>query len=152
MPGGMPGGVPGQENLSSGQYEFGPYESVAIDKMGSRTRVWGIFSLIMGVLMTLGLLGFAVVLATKGGKGAAAAAGIIVAGFPFAIVQLATGYFYFTAGDRLREVHATQGADVEHLMHGLQKLTHAFRIEVIVTAITLVLGLLAGLVVFAMTR
>ncbi len=144
----MPGGAAAGQPLSTGNYEFGPHEAASIDTAGKRSRLWGVASIVVGLLSIVGLLGLLGLLITKGGGKATPIIAVLVAAFPVAVVQLGTGYFYFAAGGRLQQVNATQGADVEHLMQGLKKLSYAFRVEVFITVASLVLGFIGGLLVF----
>ena len=140
-----PAAEAGVRPLSDGSYEFSSIENGAIDKVGSRARVWGIISLVVGVLVVVALLA---VFAMAGELGplAGKARMALLALAPLGLVYLVMGWLYITAGQAMRAVVATEGNDVEHLMRGLDKLGSAFRLEVILTIVAVVAGFVLGVV------
>lgn len=145
---GPPGmATPGGQALSTGTYEFGPADDAIIRKAGSRARIWGIISLVGGVL-TLG--GGVVLIALAAGLPApfnTIGPGIGAGLLPLAIANLVGAFFYFQSGQSLEAVVNTQGNDIEHMMQGLNKLAKAFMIEAILTIIAIVAGLGLGVAI-----
>jgi hypothetical protein len=144
-----PAAAPG--GLATGAYEFDSFQNQQIEATASRTRMWGIVSLIGGILGLLGTVVFVIamvaanVVAELGERGAVVAA--MVLGFlaPIALVYTVVGKLYIDSGNSLRAVVTTEGNDVQHLMQALDKLANAFRIEVIMSVIAFVLGLVVGI-------
>jgi hypothetical protein len=58
---------------------------------------------------------------------------------PLLLVCAVAGWLYLGTGRALKEVVSTEGNDVELLMRALDRLTRAFRYEVIATVVALVL-------------
>jgi ABC-type Na+ efflux pump permease subunit len=139
-----PAAEAGVRPLSDGEYEFSVVENGTIDKVGSRARIWGIISLVVGVLVVVALV---VVFAMAGQLGGLAGKArlLLLAFAPVGLVYLVMGWLYITAGQAMRDVVATQGKDVEHLMQGLDKLGSAFRLEVILTIVAVVAGFVLGM-------
>jgi len=145
---GPPGmATPGGQALSTGSYEFGPAEDAIITKAGRRARIWGIISVVGGVL-TLGAGIVLVALASSlPAPLNAAGPGIGVGLLPLALANLVGAFFYFQSGQSLESVATTQGNDIEHMMQGLNKLSKAFMIEAILTIIAIVVGFGLGVAV-----
>ena len=139
----------GSATLSSGTYEFSDLENNVIGRTASRTKIWGVISLITGVFSAAGL---AVLIALWGTIESVLAQssqvpmntsvmfGAIAMLIPLSLVHLVIGVYYLGSGGALSAVVQTEGNDVELLMRGLNKLANAFRAEVIVTIISAVIG------------
>jgi hypothetical protein len=120
--------------MTYGHYEFSQMENQIIERAATRTRVWGIISIILGVLELLGTVG------------AIASPGLIIY-LPQGIVSIIIGTTFLGAGNSLRAVVDTQGNDVPHMMTAIQKLGSAFNIQIIVTVVGAVVVALALVVV-----
>ena len=140
--------------MSDGVYEFGGYENMVIDKCGRKAHLWGIISLIVGVLLVL-LLGGALI-AFETSVDAAdlppdmplsknLIRGLLIGLLPIAVGNLVMGKLYMDSGNALKQVVTTQGNDVELLMRGLDRMGKAFRIEVFMSAVAMVIGFTIGL-------
>jgi len=135
-----------EPSLSDGQYEFGHYENAAIDKVAGRARIWGMISLITGVLCLIGAIGVALFGAKMPAEVSKILLPIALAVLlPMGIVYLVRGKLYMDSGAELKQVVATQGNDVELMMRGINKMAGAFRIETIMTVVALVVGFVIGL-------
>jgi hypothetical protein len=122
--------------LSDGQYEFGDDENVSIERAGTSSGIWALCA-IVGALL-LGVLA-AVQLYLDNLRGA-----ILV--LPLFLVCAVAGWLYFGAGRALKDVANTEGNDVELLMRALDRLAKAFRNEVIVTAIAVLIFVVLAVV------
>ncbi|MFP6683368.1 MAG: hypothetical protein VB934_01595, partial [Polyangiaceae bacterium] len=112
--GAMPGATAQPPLLSTGHYEFGPHEGASVGRAGRRTRLWGILSVVFGLLTIVGLLLMAVIFLSQANSAQfVIAIGVVIAALPLALVQLGTGYLYYTAGGHLQQVHESQGARSE---------------------------------------
>jgi len=141
-----PAAEAGVRPLSDGQYEFSVLENATIDKAGARARIWGIISLVVGVLVVVALV-FVFAMTSELGPLAGKVRLLLLGFAPVGLVYLVMGWLYITAGQAMRAVVATEGADVEHLMRGLDKLGSAFRLEVMLTIVAVVLGLVLGVAI-----
>lgn len=140
--------------LSSGHYEFSALENDFIMKTATRTKVWGVISIVMGVLSAAGL-GLLLLfwgdiegaMATSGQTGVNT--GVMAAAFaaliPLSLVYLVSGFFYIGSGSSLAAVVTTEGNDVELLMSGLDRLANAFRAEVAVTVLSVLIGVVMAI-------
>lgn len=122
-------GYGGAPRLSEGSYEFNGEENMRIERAGSSSSVWAMCAMIGALLLGI-LAGLQIYL--KNVRGA-----LLVA--PLFLMCAVAGWLYFGTGKALKEVVTTQGNDVELLMRALQRLTRAFRYEVITTIFALVL-------------
>lgn len=121
-------------SLSSGSYEFTDDENLSIERAGTSSTVWSVCAVVGALLLgTLALLQFVL----DNIRGA-----ILV--LPLFMVCAVAGWLYFGTGRALKKVVDTEGNDVEHLMQALDRIAKAFRNEVIVTALAVVVfGILA---------
>lgn len=127
---------------SQGGYEFDAIESQTIEKIGSRTRMWGIISLVVAIAGTIGLATMLVFVdAMRGQLPAMVVNGIVALMVPTMIVHYAIAVLYIGSGSALLRVVHTQGNDVEHLLAGLAKMGTAFKVEFVVTIIAFVVGM-----------
>lgn len=144
------GGPPSQQG--GGTYEFNEAENFTIDNVAKYARVWGIISLISGILLllmgiTVTILGGAIAAAMKGSgnaMGPAIVAGAGVALIPSSLVSIIGGVFYMKSGASLKEVTQTQGNDIPLLMNAVRSLATAFKIEAIAMAVGFVIGFVIG--------
>lgn len=117
--------------LSTGHYEFTADENETIALVGSRAKLWGIISIVTGVLALVGLV---VALLFKDeliehGLEANYVTVFVVALVPIVLTHLVISMLYMGAGKSLQAVVHTQGNDIEHLMQSLDKLGTAFLVE-----------------------
>ena len=125
----QPGRGADEASLSEGQYEFGADENVSIERAGTSATIWAVCAMVGAAL--LGTLAF-VQFTLDNLRGA-----ILV--LPLFLICAVAGWLYLDVGRALKEVATTEGNDVELLMGALERLARAFRNEVIVTAIAVVL-------------
>jgi hypothetical protein len=119
---------PAGQSLSTGQYEFSDDENVSIDRSGTSSGVWAICAIVGALLLGI-LAGVQVFLNNLRGA-------ILV--LPLFLVCAVAGWLYIGAGKALKAVVDTEGNDVELLMRALDSLAKAFRNEVIVTVVAVV--------------
>ena len=132
--------------LSTGRHEFNEHENKQISESGRRAWLWGVVAIISGILGMGGLVlafAFRADLATAG-LDANWVTIFIVGLLPLVASNLLVGALYMGAGNALKAVVKTQGADVEHMMRGIGKLASAFFVEFAVGSIALVGGFAAG--------
>ena len=120
---------PGEALPSGGQYEFTGEQNMRIERAGTSSAVWAVCAMLGAVL--LGTLA-AVQVYLHNLRGA-----VLVA--PLFLICAVAGWLYLGTGRALKEVVTTEGNDVDLLMRALERLTRAFRYEVIATALALVL-------------
>ncbi len=139
----------GQPTAAGGTYEFNDIENQTIDKLARRSRLWGIFALVSGVLglLVLGAIGLAMdEISSELPRELRGAVPLMLAGFaPFVLVNLIIGGLYMQAGGAMKQVVSTQGNDIELMLEGVKKLGGAFMIEAIVTLVTVGIGFFAGI-------
>lgn len=115
--------------LSEGAYEFSGDENVSIERAGTSSTIWAVCAMVGAALLgTLAVVQFFL----DNFRGA-----ILVV--PLFLVCAVAGWLYLGAGRALKEVVSTEGNDVELLMRALERMAKAFRNEVIVTAVAVVL-------------
>jgi hypothetical protein len=124
----QPAPGPGDARLSEGAYEFSGDENVSIDRAATSSSIWAICAMVGAVL--LGTLA-AVQIMLDNVRGA-----ILVV--PLFLVCAVAGWLYLGAGKALKAVVTTEGSDVELLMRALDRLAKAFRNEVIVMGVAVV--------------
>ncbi len=128
------------------EYEFDTRENDVIADTGKRARSWGVVSGVVGALMALlTLVGVAFLDKVPAEVRGLFSAAVFAIFLPLAVVHVAMAFLYLQAGASLQEVVDSKGRDVSLLMSALDKLTSAFRIEVLVTVAAFVLGLVAGI-------
>jgi hypothetical protein len=120
-PGPMHGGPMKGYGAPGVHHEFGPEENATIGSTGTWARALGIVGFIEA--------GFDLLNGNVFGAG----------------IALGIGYTFFQAGQSMRNVVATQGHDVHHLMRALQQIGSAFQVRIVVMAIAAGLLLLVGL-------
>ena len=133
----------GASHSSAGGYEFTAAQNDIIRSAGSRTKIWGILTLCVGVLMALGGL-----LAMFSGEAFGVVAGLIYG--LLALITIFIGLNFVRAGNALGEVVTTEGNDISHLMDSLHNLGRAFLIQIVAAVVWLVilmLGILAAIAV-----
>lgn len=128
VPGGAPPGGAPPGGLSTGQYEFNDDENVTIERAGASSSIWAACAIVGAVL--LGTLA-GLQLSLDNVRGA-----VLV--LPLFLVCAVAGWLYFGTGKALKAVVDTEGNDVELLMQALDRLGTAFRNEVIVTILAVV--------------
>jgi len=137
-----------------GGYEFNQSENLTIASVAKFARMWGIISLISGVLVVgmgavVALLAGAVAAASatsrsSTGLGPAAMAALGIALIPSGVVSIIGGIFYTKSGSALRAVVDTQGDDIRLMTEAMRSLSTAFKIEAIAMAVGFVIGLVIG--------
>ncbi len=133
--------MPDPMALSDGQYEFDYNEPEIIRRCGARARLWGIISVLIGVVLTVvsvGMFAYGGVITAALARGPFKDMMLLVGGatllaaialLALAAVHLVSGWFYVRSGEYLQAVVDTQGDDVELLMNSLQRMGSAFMIE-----------------------
>lgn len=127
-------------------YEFSQWENLTISRAASRTRGWGVISLVVGALFLVAV----VVVFLFAGRFPDDIRETVMqitaaVGIPIALVNLVTGGLYVASGGALKLVVTTAGSDVPLLMTALNRMANAFRIEVVVMAVAMVIGFVVGL-------
>jgi uncharacterized membrane protein YhaH (DUF805 family) len=138
---------------SAGFYEFNSMENMTISKLAGRVRWWGMFSVTIGGLALLGLVGGgltigAAAMTQDGAVGGLIMAGTLVVAIPLILIYIVTGSLYLGSGRALNSVVHTQGNDVEHMLQALQKMGKAFRIEFWITLLAYIV-MIVGIAVIA---
>ena len=158
MSGGYGGGYGAPPAAPGGTYEFNAAENLTIADVARYARIWGIISLVSGILVFLmgigvAMMGGAIAAATAGRSGSsnmlsssAAVAALGIALVPTAIVSMVGGIFYMRSGAALRSVVDTEGNDIGLLTEAVRSLTLAFKIEAIAMAVGFVIGLGIGII------
>jgi len=144
----MEGLSPQQPGGGSAQYEFSAIENLTIAKTAKISKVWGVFALLIGVLVLIAIavaMAFARDIAWEMGVEPTMIMGVIAGLSPLALVDLVIGGLYIASGGSLRKVVDTRGNDVTLMLSGLNRLANAFMIEAIVTVVALIGGLILGL-------
>ena len=131
-----PAGGAGGPRLSEGRYEFNGDENMRIDRAGTSSGVWALCSIVGALLLGI-LAGVQIFLHNLRGA-------LLMA--PLFMVCAVAGWLYFGTGKALKDVVTTQGNDVELLMRALDRLTRAFRYEVIATGVALILFVVLAVV------
>lgn len=138
-------------------YEFNELENTQLASTARFAKLWGIISLVSGILLLL--MGILITVMMAGVTAAAAASSSSTPGMspaamgaigigliPSALVSIIGGIFYMNSGSALSSVVTTQGNDIPLLMNAIKGLSRAFMIEAIAMAIGFVLGFILGLV------
>lgn len=126
-------------------YEFSPQEEKKIATLANRTIGWGVVSLIISVLM---VAAFVAAWGLGLGIGKLSAVWLVVtlfAAIPVLVVNGIVSVLYIGAGRSLRALIKTHNDDVPHVLDAMARLSGAFRVELIVSAIG-ILGGVAALV------
>ena len=135
---------------SSGHYEFNEAENLTIGKTAKRATIWGIASIVTGVVAAIGIVVVFVAFTQMEEEiGPGVPNTVILALIPLACVYLIIGWFYLGCGKAMKAVVETRGNDVELMMAGLAKMTGAFKAEAIVTIVAFAVGLVGGIVIAA---
>jgi len=113
---------------------------------GARARLWGLVSLITGVLALVGLI---VSLVFKDelilhGLDPSYVTIFVVSLVPIVLTHLVISMLYVGAGKSLQAVVATEGNDIEHLMQSLDKLGTAFLVEFAIGFLAIIVSVGAG--------
>lgn len=130
------GSPPGQ---AAAGYEFTPLENSVLGSTAGWTRGAGIIQAIVGGLMLLAAI-FAVVKSNIVGG--------ITNGLA-ATVYLVIGFALLSAASSLGRVVSTQGDDIQHLMEAMKAYERAFKIQVLLVILAVVIGLVAGFLAVA---
>jgi hypothetical protein len=131
-------------------YEFNEGENFTIGETARYARLWGIISLVAGVLLLMmgifAAVAFAALVpATATGSSSALVKPAMVVAIgvsliPSALVSILGGVFYMNASSSLRLVVETQGNDIPLLMQAIQSLSRAFMIEAIAMVFSFVVS------------
>ena len=122
-----------------GTYEFNPYENSILTRTGSRAKLWGTISTVVGVLQIFGSCGMV-------------STPLLAAYLPAGIVAIVVGLTFIGAGSSLKAVVTTQGNDLMHLMQAMHKMSTAFIIQIVCVVIGFalaVIGIVLAMFVFA---
>ncbi len=128
QPGGQPypGGPPGGAPLSQGVHEFSGEDNTTIERTATSASIWAVCAMIgAALILTLAIVQFW----RDNLRGA-----ILVV--PLLLVCAVAGWIYLDAGRSMKQVVETEGNDVELLMRALDRMARAFRIEVIVIGVS----------------
>jgi len=139
-------------------YEFNELENSQLASTARFAKLWGIISLVSGILILLMGIGITVMMAgvtaaaassssSTPGMSPAAIGAIGVGLIPSALVSIIGGIFYMSSGSSLRAVVDTQGNDIPLLMNAVKALSRAFMIEAIAMAVGFIVGFIIGLVI-----
>jgi hypothetical protein len=136
-------------------YEFNEMENATLSSTARFAKIWGIISLISGVLLLIvGILIIAVIgaaIAANAGSSSSSAlkpATVMALGFaliPSSLVSIIGGIFYLRSGSSLQNVVTTHGNDIPLLMEATRALSRAFMIEAIAMMVGFVLGFVIGI-------
>ncbi len=127
------GGAPGAGQ--GGGYEFGHAENAVLASTATKAKVWGIVSVVLGVLQIFyGLYGILL-------NGAA-----IPYGFT-GLANLVVGVSFLGAGGALRSVVDTQGNDIAHLMAAMKKLGTSFVVLTVALPLGVIFSIIIGILV-----
>ncbi|CAN5592750.1 hypothetical protein BH09MYX1_BH09MYX1_29140 [soil metagenome] len=110
-----------------GNYEFNDRENAVIAKAAGRAKLWGIISIVVGVLYTLS--GFFFFLSPG-----------LLTNFASGIKDIIVGIVFIGVAGSLTSVVQTQGNDVQHMMQALDKLATSLMVQIIVTIVGVILG------------
>jgi hypothetical protein len=138
-------------------YEFNELENSTIAGTARYARLWGIISLISGIILLLvgiflalavSIIGVANMASGSSSPGISPAmiTAIGVALIPSSLVSIIGGIFYISSGNALRSVVDTQGNDIALLTAAVRSLSRALMIEAIAMIVGFVLGLIIGIV------
>ncbi len=125
------------EEAHSGGYEFTDEENEIIRATGSRVKIWGIFTLLAGILWAFGGIGVAI-----SGSGAVTVISGLLYGL-LALIPIFIGLNFRQAGTAFGFVVTTEGNDISHLMVAVSSLGKAFLIQVVLASIYLAVVILA---------
>lgn len=137
-------------------YEFNETENATLASTARWAKLWGIISLVAGVLLLiLGVLMIVVLAAamatappSSSGAATVTPGTVIALGvsfIPSALVSIVGGVFYLMSGNSLNKVVTTQGDDIRLLTSAVQTLTRAFMIEAIALVVSFIAGFAIGL-------
>jgi len=138
-------------------YEFNESENATIASTARYARLWGIISVVAGILTLISGIGITALFAALPASALASSSAssptafkpamlvaIGVSLIPSAIVNIVGGIFYMRAGGSLQSVVETQGNDIPLLMDSVRALSRAFMIEAIAMLVAFVIGLGIG--------
>ena len=140
---------------ATASYEFNEFENATIASTARWAKLWGIISLVSGILVLIlgvlmvAVLGAMVAASPSSGSSAALKPAMIVAMgaglIPTALVSIIGGIFYLQSGNSLRRVVDTQGNDIPLMVDAVRSLSRAFMIEAIAMIVGFVIGFGIGL-------
>lgn len=110
-----------------GNYEFNDMENATIAKAAGRARMWGIISIVIGVLYVIS--GFFAV-----------AQPALLPNLASGAKDIVVGIVFLGVAGSLTQVVQTQGNDVQHMMQALDKLSTSLMVQIVVTIVGVVLG------------
>lgn len=113
------------------RFEFGASENAVIERTARWVGLWGWIAVAAGILLLVGGL----MTLDEGG----------VAQLVLGAVYILIGLYFRGAGKSLGRVVETTGNDVSHLMDALDRLTAAFRVQVILVVVGVILAVVAAL-------
>jgi hypothetical protein len=127
-----------------GQYEFNDQQNRIIADLGSGVRVVGLLLFLLGFFQAFTLIAALVRL----GWDSRLAGPYLLTGAG-ALIYLSLGWWFNRASAGFINVAATQGRDVDNLMHGLNELRKSFslvRTLIFVFGVFILMGLVAALI------
>jgi hypothetical protein len=133
------------------QYEFDESQNKLIDGLGYKMQGVGFFNVFVGILyLLIGALSLI--------KEVRQPADYLVSATLFltSLVMLCLGVWTRTAGTSFRQIVATKGNDISHLMSALGKLRNVYSllyfIIVVYLILIIVVAIAAGIIAFMITR
>lgn len=110
-------------------YEFAPAENAVIGRTARWVTWWGWIAVAAGIILIVGGL-------TTWGEGGLAQ--VLLGG-----IYILIGVYFRSAGRSLARVVDTTGRDLSHLMEALDRLTAAFRVQVILVVAMVLMAIVA---------
>ncbi|CAN5656255.1 hypothetical protein BH09MYX1_BH09MYX1_03160 [soil metagenome] len=119
----------GSANSPFGDYELNTAENEVVSATSKRAKLWGVIAIVIGVLhLMLGL-------------GAIVKPGLAVY-FVDGVIEIIVGSMFLGAASSFAAVVSTQGRDMPNMMKALLRLNTIFMIQIVVTGIGFMLGVL----------
>lgn len=110
-----------------GSYSFSPFEKNVIAKTSARTRLWGVFSIVIGASCCLLFAPQQVLL---GNLGLALSTGCV------GVTGIVVGWFFVISARALKKVVTREGNNLENMMSALYQLGRGFLIQAFATFVT----------------
>jgi len=125
------------------EYEFNESENIVIGDCGGRARVWGVLCIVAGAIQ---------IIASGLNLGGMMKGNGWVFSLPAGVFNVVLGVYFARAGGALKSVVETQGSDITLMMDALKSMSRALLIQIIATAVFILLVLAIVGVMIAMMR